>query len=51
MNGNSKHLTGRASARWWSAWSCCQPIVDMRPVGWMVAAFGLAVGCASHQRV
>jgi hypothetical protein len=24
--------------------SGCQPILDMRPVGWMVAAFGLAVG-------
>ena len=24
--------------------SGCQPIFDMRPIGWMVAAFGLAVG-------
>jgi hypothetical protein len=24
--------------------SGCQPIFDMRPVGWMVATFGLAVG-------
>jgi hypothetical protein len=24
--------------------SGCQPIFDMRPVGWIVAAFGLAVG-------